>query len=35
VPPGEEDKQQLVQDVGVGDVKIVLEGGYRDVAIEL
>jgi hypothetical protein len=35
VSPGEEDKQQLVQDVGVGDVEIVLESGYRDIAIEL
>ena len=35
VSPGEEDKDQLVQDVGVGDVKVVLESGYRDIAIEL
>jgi hypothetical protein len=35
VSPGEENKDQLVQDVRVGDVKVVLESGYRDIAIEL
>jgi hypothetical protein len=35
VSPGEEDKDQLLQNVGVGDVKVVLESGYRDVSIEL
>lgn len=33
--PGKEDESELVQNVGVGDVEVVLEGGYGDIAIEL
>ena len=33
--PGEEDEEEFVEDVGVGDVEVVFEGGDVDVAVEL
>jgi len=33
--PGEEDEANLAEDVGVGDIEIVLERGDRDISIEL
>lgn len=35
VPPGEEHNVQLVDDVRVGDVEVVLQRGYADVAAKL
>jgi hypothetical protein len=35
VAPGEEDENQLVQHVGVGDVEVMLKGGDGNIAIKL
>jgi hypothetical protein len=35
VPPGEEDDAELGEDVGVGDVEVVLEGADGDVFADL
>ena len=35
VAPGEEDEEEFVYYVGVGDVEVVFEGGDVDVAVEL
>lgn len=35
VPPGEEDEEELVEDVGVGYVEVVLERGDVDEAVDL
>lgn len=35
MPPREQHESEFIQDVGVGDVKVVFKGGYRDVAIKL
>ena len=33
--PWEEDNDELVDDIGVGDIKVVLQGGDIDITIEL
>lgn len=33
--PGEEDENEFIEDVGIGDIEVVFQGGNRDVAIEL
>jgi hypothetical protein len=33
--PGKQDENQLGEDVGVGDVEVVLQRWYRDIAVEL
>lgn len=33
--PGEENKGELVEDIGIGDVKVMFEGRNRDIAVEL
>lgn len=35
MPPGEEDEEELVYYVAVGDVEVVLEGGIVEVAVDL
>jgi hypothetical protein len=32
VPPGEKDEEELVDDIRVGDVEVVLEGGNVDIS---
>ena len=33
--PGEEDDEEFGEDVAVGDVEVVFEGGHVDIAVEL
>jgi hypothetical protein len=35
VPPREQDEEQLVDDIRVGDVEVVLEGGNVDISTKL
>lgn len=35
VPPGKEDKSELVDNITVGDVEVVLEGGKVDPAVRI
>lgn len=35
MPPGEEDEEELIDDIEVGDVEVVLERGYVDVTTNL
>lgn len=35
MPPGEQDQEELVDDVKVGDIEVVLERGNIDVAADL
>ena len=35
MPPGEEDDEQFVDYVGVGDIEVVLESAHRDPFVEL
>lgn len=35
MPPGKEDNEELVDDVEIGDIEVVFECGYIDVAAKL
>jgi hypothetical protein len=33
--PGKEDEEKFGEDVGIGHVEVVLQGGYGNIAVEL